>query len=74
MKCCEKSPDVIKNCSRRKCFKQVYDFLQTKSYGMAKFHAKFLLARCTNLASVSNYSMVVGLKDMMTGRTNTAIF
>ena len=60
MKNCEKSADVVKNGST--------------SYGMAKFHLKILIALCTNLASVFNYSMVVGLKNTMTDRTKNAIF
>ena len=44
-------------------------------YGTAKFHSKsVLLARCSNLASVSNYLTVVGLKDVMTDKTETVIF
>ena len=49
MKNCEKSADVV-------------NINGSKSYGMAKFHFKILLALCTNLANVLNYLMVVGLK------------
>ena len=51
MKNCEKSADVVNNGS--------------KSYRMARFHFKTVLALCTNLANVLNYSMVVGLKGTM---------